>query len=71
MDCRSKKYDFEVFQGQERNSFQKIEGQKRKILLVSGVYLDEAAQGQEFIEPVVAGRQSILHLMVLRHNFFP
>ena len=70
MDCQSKHVEIEVIQGSEWNFSQKAESQKKRILLLLDDLFDEAAQSEDFLALVVAGRHRNVHLMVLRHNLF-
>ena len=70
MNCESTHVDIEFLQGLEWKSLEKVEAQKKRILLVLDDLFEEAEKSKEFLALVIAGRHRNIHLVVLRHNLF-
>ena len=70
MNCESTHVDIEFIQGLEWKSLEKVEVQKKQILLAVDDSFEEAAKSEQFLALVIAGRHRNIHLVVLRHNLF-
>ena len=68
MNCESTHVDIEFIQGLEWKSLEKVEAQKKRILLVVDDLFEEAAKSKEFLALVIAGRHRNIHLVVLRQS---